>query len=180
LSDQALLYRTDDLVHYRGDVLPQRLWKITNVGDRVLTIEATSDEGLEPGDRTKIVTSIDIYKPDDFAYTSPFAESLPGQIGQYNTLDQTNYPVNPQLQPMMGGDAFGQIPAPFTGQVPAINIKVVGGNDFSRGGQTDNTEDVIQTETSNGETEVGKGGGNTKSSDNGKIDFSTLKIVKQQ
>jgi DNA-directed RNA polymerase II subunit RPB2 len=185
LSDQALLYRTDDVVHYRGDVLPERLWKITNVGDRVLTIEATSTEGLEPGDTTKIVTAIDIYKPENFAYTSPFAETLPGQVGMFNTLDQTNYPVGPQMQPLVGG-------TPLVGgpMVPAINIKVVGGNDFStdqQAGQGVNVDgQTIDLGNSNANNSnatnhsaKGQSGGNIESAtDNGKLDFSKLQIKK--
>uniref|UniRef100_A0A6C0D5V4 DNA-directed RNA polymerase n=1 Tax=viral metagenome TaxID=1070528 RepID=A0A6C0D5V4_9ZZZZ len=174
LSDQALLYKTDDLVHYRGDVLPERLWKITNVGDRVLTIEATTKEGLEPGDTTKIVTPIDIYKPEDFAYTSPFAETLPGQTGLYNTLDQTNYPVAPQLQPLLGG-GYNVQPV-----VPAINIKVVGGSDFSTGqdgGQNMNqTSDIVTTANQN--QNIQSGGDTNPISDSGKLDFSRLQIKK--
>jgi DNA-directed RNA polymerase II subunit RPB2 len=179
LSDQALLYRTNDLVHYRGDVLPERLWKITNVGDRVLTIESTSTEGLEPGDTTKIVTAIDIYKPENFAYTSPFAETLPGQVGMFNTLDQTNYPVGPQLQPLNGGSPL------VGGGLPAINIKVVGGNDFStdqnagQGVNVDGQNVDLGNSNATNHSAKGQSGGNIESAtDNGKLDFSKLQIKK--
>jgi DNA-directed RNA polymerase II subunit RPB2 len=181
LSDQALIYKKDDEVHFRGDILPERLWKITNVGERVITIEAMSREGLEPGDTTKIVTAIDIYKPENFAYTSPFAETLPGQAGLFNTLDETNYPANAQLQPLMSGGGVG--PMGGQGFVFAPQIKVVGGNDFSTGqdsGQGTGTADSNQIAdvTNSLEMEGGSGTRNKGSSESGKLDFTNLQIKK--
>jgi DNA-directed RNA polymerase beta subunit len=178
LSDQALIYKKDDQVHFRGDVLPERLWKITNVGERVITIEAMSREGLEPGDTTKIVTAIDIYKPENFAYTSPFAETLPGQAGLFNTLDGTNYPANPQLQPLIGGG----IPMGGQGFVFAPQIKVVGGNDFSTGQDMAQGQEVVEPsqmiDITNPLEMEGGSGKNKTLSESGKVDFARLQIKK--
>jgi hypothetical protein len=148
------------------------------VGERVITIEAMSREGLEPGDTTKIVTAIDIYKPEDFAYTSPFAETLPGQAGLFNTLDGTNYPANPQLQPLIGGG----IPMGGQGFVFAPQIKVVGGNDFSTGQDMAQGQEVVEPsqmiDITNPLEMEGGTGKNKALSESGKVDFARLQIKK--
>ena len=123
LSEQAAQYSNGELVHYRGDSMPTRLWAISDVGDRLLTIDAKDDNGLEPMDRTKIVTAADIYRQGQYTNSLPFEEPILSVPGLYNSFDQANYPTMDMRQPITQGMPSGIIFAP--------QIKVVNGSDFS-------------------------------------------------
>jgi len=123
LSEQASQYNKGELVHYRGDSMPTRLWVISDVGDRLLTIDAKDDNGLEPMDRTKIVTAADIYRQGQYTNSLPFEEPILSVPGLYNSFDQANYPTMAMRQPITQGMPSGIIFAP--------QIKVVNGSDFS-------------------------------------------------
>jgi hypothetical protein len=117
-------YSAGEEVLFRGDFLPNRIWKIKSVGDRFITITTDNIQGLDDKDTIKVVTKIDIYRPNDFAYTEPTAES----IRNYNEFTQ-----NPNSLPRGGGI--------IQDGVPAINFAPVfkimnGGNDFSSGEQS--------------------------------------------
>jgi DNA-directed RNA polymerase II subunit RPB2 len=123
LSDEASKYTQGERVHYRGDSMPTRLWKISDVGDRLLTIEAETTMGLDAMDTTKIVTAADIYRQGEYSNSLPFQEPLQPMAGLYNSFDEANYATMPMRQPITHG-------------MPAINfapvIKVLnGGSDFS-------------------------------------------------
>jgi hypothetical protein len=103
--------------------MPTRLWKISDVGDRLLTIEAETTMGLDAMDTTKIVTVADIYRQGEYSNSLPFQEPLHPIAGLYNSFDEANYATMPMRQPITQG-------------MPAINfapvIKVLnGGSDFS-------------------------------------------------
>ena len=94
------------------------------MGDRFITITTDNIQGLDDKDTIKVVTKIDIYRPNDFAYTEPTAES----IRNYNEFTQ-----KPNSLPRGGGI--------IQDGVPAINFAPVfkimnGGNDFSSGEQS--------------------------------------------
>jgi hypothetical protein len=123
MSDEASKYTEGERVHYRGDSMPTRLWKISDVGDRLLTIEAETTMGLDAMDTTKIVTAADIYRQGEYSNSLPFQEPLQPMAGLYNSFDEANYATMPMRQPITQG-------------MPAINfapvIKVLnGGSDFS-------------------------------------------------
>jgi hypothetical protein len=123
LSDEASKYTKGERVHYRGDSMPTRLWKISDVGDRLLTIEAETTMGLDAMDTTNIVTAADIYRQGEYSNSLPFQEPLQPMAGLYNSFDEANYATMPMRQPITHG-------------MPAINfgpvIKVLnGGSDFS-------------------------------------------------
>ena len=123
MSDEASKYTQGERVHYRGDSMPTRLWKISDVGDRLLTIEAETTMGLDAMDTTKIVTAADIYRQGEYSNSLPFQEPLQPMAGLYNSFDEANYATMPMRQPITQG-------------MPAINfapvIKVLnGGSDFS-------------------------------------------------
>ena len=63
-------YKKGDLVHYRGDKLPNRLWNIINIGDQFITIKTDTMDGLELEESVKIVTDTDIYKSDNYVFKS--------------------------------------------------------------------------------------------------------------
>jgi hypothetical protein len=67
-----------DIVYFRGDNLVGRIWKIRNIGDRFITIETENLQGIEDKDSIKVVTEMDIYRPEDFAYSERNAEPITG------------------------------------------------------------------------------------------------------
>jgi hypothetical protein len=106
------VFEMGDNVLFRGDLLPTRLWKITNIGDHFMKIEAQSTEGLLPSDIVKIVSEHDIYKPEEYYYT---------QQQQQQQIPLVQSPL--------------QMTPPAMQAMPTINIaptfKMVGQNDYS-------------------------------------------------
>ena len=155
LSEQAQTFRVGEPVFYRGD--EGRLWTITYIGDKFIKIEPQVTDGLNPEDDIKVVTAMDIYRPNDFSYT---------QQPQY-----TQAPIT-HAQPM---------------GMPAINfapvIKVTGGNDFSTepiAASIESPNEPIKNDF------INRMGVDTKkekekeeeSNDSGKIDFTKLVVRK--
>jgi DNA-directed RNA polymerase II subunit RPB2 len=129
-------YSVGEEVLFRGDFLPNRIWKIKSVGDRFITITTDNIQGLDDKDTIKVVTKIDIYRPNDFTYSEPNAES----IRNYNEFTQKS-----KTMPTSGGG--------IQDGVPAINFAPVfkimnGGNDFSSG------EQANESISSGGETKM--------------------------
>jgi len=111
--NDSINYNFGELVYYRSDNSPKRLWRITHIGNQFITIQANTNEHLDINDTIKVVFPSDIYRPNEIVDTSVFNEPLQPTAGLYNSYDQVNYPTQPMI--------------PY----PPINIKVVGGNDFS-------------------------------------------------
>ena len=111
-------FNVGDSVLFRGCNNPKQLWNIKNIGDKFITIDAQDSNGIEPNDRIKVVTMFDIYKPGDFSYNNHPSSQL------YNT------PV--QQQPV--------VQVPETASTPAINIKIVNGNDMTEQSSNNMTE----------------------------------------
>ena len=108
LAEQAQSFQKGEQVHYRGDGIPDTLWTVDYIGDRFLKI-------VNPRDGNMImVTALDIYRPGDFPYSSPYAEPItPAQV-----------PVVPQTQ------SSAQSPNP----VFSINFSpkiITAGSDYS-------------------------------------------------
>jgi len=131
-------YSTGEEVLFRGDFLPNRIWKIKNIGDRFITIITDNLEGLDDKDTIKVVTALDIYRPNDFTYSEPVSETIPPYMNETGFLS-TNSPK------MSGG---------LQEVTPSINFAPVfkimnGGNDFSTGENVnDNTNpnNIMNTE----------------------------------
>jgi len=140
LSEEASTYNVGERVHYRGDFIPNRLWKITEIGDRFLTVETENTQGLEPMDTTKIVTASDIYREGNYSNSVPFEEPIQPIAGLYNTFDETNYPTMPMTAPMISNP---NIP-PSINFAPVIKV-MNGGSDFS----TDSGENAMNGNPSN-------------------------------
>ena len=68
-------YSVKQIVHYRGDPIPERRWEIKNIGDQFITIQTDNAEGLDKTDQIKVVAPIDIYNEGDYPYTSPYIDS---------------------------------------------------------------------------------------------------------
>jgi hypothetical protein len=124
--DANINYNIGELVYYRGDNSPKRLWRITEIGNQFITIQANTNEHLDINDTIQVVLPSDIYRPNEIVDASIYNEPLQPTAGLYNSIDQVNYPT----QPMM----------PY----PPINIKVVSGNDFST---NDNKNDSMNMNT---------------------------------
>ena len=104
-------YNMGDYVHFRGDLNPKRIWSVKNIGDKFITIETDDTNGLDSSDRIKVVTENDIYKLGDYTYSSP-------NIGPiYDT------PVNSTND--------NDVKIGENNTTPAINIKIVNGNDLT-------------------------------------------------
>ena len=173
LSKQAREYTVGEQVHYRGDENPNRLWNVTNVGDRFLKIE-TNTPGLKDLDTVKLVTALDIYKPN--GYESSMTPTTP-------------LPLPSADSSMEGGgikhDNIG------IHQPPPISIKIINnGNDFSSDNDTQ-PNNVIQNSDPNSmdndvvsfnppiEREVSKPDIEpTNTNKSGKLDFDNLVVKK--
>ena len=98
-----------DIVYFRGDNLLGRIWKIRNIGDRFITIETENLQGIEDKDSIKVVTEMDIYRPEDFAYSERRAEPITG-INQL--MNGGGYSLKPNINTIGGS-------------TPAINFNPV-------------------------------------------------------
>jgi hypothetical protein len=107
MSGGSNKYNVGDSVLFRGCSNPKQLWNIKNIGDKFITIDAQDSYGMDPNDIIKVVTMFDIYRPGDFSYNNHPSSQL----------------YNPPHQPQ------STIQAPDSNSTPAINIKIVNGND---------------------------------------------------
>ena len=120
LSEQAQQYNINDPVHLRGDTIPNRVWTVFSVGDRIITIDTENLEGLASGENRKVITAAEIYPVGDYSFTPPVVP-------------------NPQVPAMMGGymqQPLNNVGPMMSGGMPAINFnptfKIMnGGSDFS-------------------------------------------------
>ena len=127
LSEAAKLYSLNDKVYYRGD--PNRIWTITNIGDRFIRIETNDySDGATKDDNLKIVQPLDIY-PVENKY-----DGLRNENVFKNDITQTQQ-QNLQNTFRADQDLTQQQPMMHNPNVPYINfaptIKVTGANDFS-------------------------------------------------
>ncbi len=118
-------------VIFRGDSKPGRIWGVKNIGDKFITIETRDMAGLDVSDAIKVVTELDIYRPGDFAYSSPSVQPLYDEPVQQANANKQAEPTN----------------------MPAINIKIVNGNDMTEPSNTTQ----FQVDTTNSATNVGPG-----------------------
>lgn len=123
LSQRAREYHTGDAVYYRGDETPNRIWRVSSVGDKYLKIE-TEVPSINGADTVKMVTANDIYIAD-----MSFSPNTPPMPSSTNS----SIPSPPQE----GGRPYQNQPVGH-GNGPHITfapvIKVMnGGSDFSNG-----------------------------------------------
>ena len=129
LSKQAHEYIVGENVHYRGDETPNRIWTVTNIGDRFLKIE-TNTPSVNDADTIKLVTALDIYKQGDYDSISSSLSPIPP-------------PPSTGPSPESSIEGGAQTPA-FTGgahsyPMPPINIKIINqGEDHSNGNVGEN------------------------------------------
>jgi hypothetical protein len=124
LSQRAREYHTGDAVYYRGDETPNRVWRVSSVGDKYLKIE-TDAPSINGADTVKMVTANDIYIAD-----MSFTPNTPPPASSNNSIPSP---------PQEGGRQFQNQPVGHSGG-PHITfapvIRVVNGNDFSSGSDT--------------------------------------------
>jgi hypothetical protein len=148
---------TGGKAHLRGDNIPVRTWTIKNIGDRFVTIEADSPEGLDLNENIKVVMPNDLYELGNYSFMQQpiLARQMHNQYGLNNSQGMQN---------MMMSDF-----------PPSINIapviKVLNN-------ATDNSTD-LPTNSSLGTTgEIINNGKNVSfnepSASNDKIDLSTI------
>ena len=129
-------YTTGEEVLFRGDFLPNRIWKVKDVGVRFITITTDNIEGLHDKDTIKVVSPMDIYRAGDFGYNV-----------NNNEMPSHSMPPMPPMPPMQsihGGQHDG---------TPAINFAPVfkimnGGNDFSSGEPTNESNNITHNSSS--------------------------------
>ena len=129
-----------DIVHFRGDVKPARLWTIQTVGNEFISIRTEDNENLEAKDNVKIVTKGDIYTP---------SQEYPYQSGGYI------YPMansHPEISPMNGGGIYQPQTPSSQLQPQPVNItfapKLVGGDDNSKTYQEPSTSTFSSSSSS--------------------------------
>jgi DNA-directed RNA polymerase II subunit RPB2 len=134
-----------DLVHFRGDIKPERLWEVVSVhGRKYVTIKTDDKDGLKNDDTLKVVGFGDVYfprleYPRGGMFASPLVPHFLGQVG--GQLDGT--PIAPAL------DAL----APAAPVPAVININTYGGDNNSGAG----SENTSTTNGSNSNTVAVRG-----------------------
>jgi hypothetical protein len=125
LSQRAREYHTGDAVYYRGDETPNRVWRVTSVGDKYLKIE-TEVPSINGSDTVKMVTANDIYIADmSFTpNTPPLPPSSNGSIPSPPQEGGRQHQNQPNGQGVVPNITFAPV------------IRVVNGNDFSSGSDT--------------------------------------------
>ena len=120
-SEQEKEIKGGDQVHYRGDNKPYRLWKVQHAGEKFHTIDTDDLEGLNTEDSIRVVPRDQVYYPDDFTYSVPYAFQQP----QQNAI-LGNMPLDANMYPSSNNPCDTQIN--FS---PVIKIITDGGNDMS-------------------------------------------------
>jgi hypothetical protein len=184
LSQRAREYHTGDAVYFRGDETPNRVWRVSSVGDKYLKIE-TEVPSINGADTVKMVTANDIYIAD-----MSFTPNTPPLASSNSSIPSP---------PQEGGRQFNNQPSGHSGG-PNITfapvIRVVNGNDFSNGsdaqpmsggGAVPDAATLVNSIQATGDANstpsapvapVALEGGKTEPASNGIIDFGKLMIRK--
>ena len=128
-SSPGAEFYVGESVIFRGDSKPGRIWAVKNIGDKFITIETRDNAGLDMSDTIKVVTELDIYRPGDFAYSTSSAQPLYDEPVQQANVNKPADPTN----------------------MPAINIKIVNGNDMTE----PSNSAQFQVDTTNSNTNGG-------------------------
>ena len=120
-------FSKNDIVYYRGDFIPNRLWKITNIGDKFITVETENDSGLEPGESVKVVTAIDIFLPQDVVYDRVQNETI--NEGAMRSMMGGQSGINNQAIHHNMHQPYMNNPNPNAGITFAPQFKIITGGD---------------------------------------------------
>jgi len=92
-------FQGGELVHYRGDIKPQRNWKVDHVGPNFCTISTDDDYQLNTEDTVKVVKPDQLYLPNDnLVYSMPYDIPDPNYQNNPPIMD-TIIPTNPNPNP---------------------------------------------------------------------------------
>ena len=127
-------FQGGEFVHYRGDIKPQRNWKIDHVGPNFCTISTDDDYQLNTEDTVKVVKPDQLYLPnDDFVYSMPYDISDPNYQNNHPPIPlDNNVPINPNPNPN-----------PTINFSPVIKI-INDGNDMSQQSSSSSTPEMMQ------------------------------------
>jgi hypothetical protein len=159
-------FQIGESVFYRGDIKPNRLWIVIDHGRDFYTIDTEDMEGLQDvQDMRKIVSPIDIYRPNEVVYGSP-----------WNPMSTES---SQSLSPSTMYPGLAGMPGPGGIQVNPV-IKIVNGSDHSMGhfpGEMEKTENPIQLPN---EKRIATEVENTnRGGDGNEIDFSKKFYIKK-
>ena len=148
LGEQVYFTRSVDLG------LPQNhIWKVAKIGGSLLTL--TSNRGsFSGGDSGTNLTNselVQIAKADEAVKTNVYAQWESQRAGALMAQQQQQYMASQQLP------QYDMLRGGMPQQVPQINIKMVGGNDFYKGPDNKGTDDK-GTNSNGAEIEVTGGG----------------------
>jgi len=156
-------------VHLRGDSIPERLWKIRNIGPQFITIDTDMLQGLDIQDSIRVVSPIDIYKVMRTVMHGGATSVLPAQPPPVHSFQDGGY----------SGQSAGNPAISFNPVFKIMN----GGSDFSTD-PTSGPSRLTENESvdSNISQPVQFGGakveGLAPANESGKIDFANLVIRK--
>jgi hypothetical protein len=125
LSQRAREYHTGDFVYYRGDETPNRVWRVSSIGDKYIKIE-TDVPSINGGDTVKMVTANDVYIAD-----MSFTPNTPPPASSNSSIPTAPQEGGNHHQPHMVGPSSG----PHITFAPVIKV-MNGGSDFSNGMDT--------------------------------------------
>jgi hypothetical protein len=122
LGEQVYFTRSADL-----GISPKHVWRVAKKGGTLLTI--ATDRGSFVGGNANLTNSdlVQIAKSDELVKIDAFSQwedQRAGALLAHQQQQQQNQMMQQQYDMMRGG---------MPQQIPQINIKMVGGNDFSKG-----------------------------------------------
>ncbi|NDB84308.1 MAG: hypothetical protein EB127_16620 [Alphaproteobacteria bacterium] len=154
---------TGGKAHLRGDNIPVRTWTIKNVGDRFVTIEADSPEGLDLNENIKVVMPHDLYELGNYSFMQQpilarqmhnqdmYQHGLHGSQGMQNMM-MSDFPPSINIAPV----------------IKVLNNATDNSTDLPTNSSLGTTGEIINNGKSVSFNE------HSATNDNGKIDLSTI------
>ena len=103
-------FKENDLVYYRSDLKPTRIWKIHKIGNEFITIKTEDMEGIDSIDTTKIVPMSHIYSMQDYPYSSIFKENTNTSVQPHDTKIRSDQPtININVAPVFKNQSKDEI-----------------------------------------------------------------------
>ena len=93
-GQQQQQHLTDSVVHYRGDVKPERIWRIKKTGNNLYTIETEDLNYLSVEDSIKVVRPEEIYAVGEYEYAFQNPPPLLQQLSQQMEYNEDNFNNN--------------------------------------------------------------------------------------
>jgi hypothetical protein len=131
LGEQVYFTRSADL-----GISPKHVWRVAKKGGTLLTI--ATDRGSFVGGNANLTNSdlVQIAKSDELVKIDAFSQWEDQRAGALLAHQQHQQQQNQMMQQQQYDMMRGGMPQ----QIPQINIKMVGGNDFSKGDDSASSE----------------------------------------